>query len=390
MKNLYFKRDNLLHIILKFILFFIIALYPLYIFPSGSIQISHFLLLIFSISVLILIGIPLDKYFYTFLLFLIYCFVVNAFYIFYDIYVFEYGNLKHLKEIFFLTFNFIITISLISFFNHQKKINVIFYGLASAFAIIIFSYFYQSYFGLLDYRFQSFFNNPNQLGYFSVCSFSIVYLFYRNFYISYYLMIGLTIFIVLLSILTLSKAAFISLFLCVLFAIKPFNYKHAKIIILIFLLSILFFITLFYIQILETKFFGRFVNTLNENDSSLEVRGYLIFLEANFLEAIFGIGPKKIHELRGYEIHSTFMMILSSYGFIGFSIFTLLIIYWALDIKKSYGLNGVICICFPSLLYGLTHNGIRFSMFWIVFSLSIVLSNELINQKKFKLYKNEK
>jgi hypothetical protein len=390
MKNLYFKTDNLLHIILKFILFFIIALYPLYIFPSGSIQISHFLLLIFSISVLILIDIPLDKYFHTFLLFLIYSFVVNVFYVFYDIYVFEYNNLKYLKGILFLSFNFIITISLISFFNHQKKFNVIFYGLVTALAIIIFSYFYQFFFGSLNYRFQSFFNNPNQLGYFSVCSFSIVYLFYRNFYISYYLMIGLSIFLVLLSILTLSKAAFISLFLCVLFIIKPYNYKYSKIIILIFLLSIFFFITFFYLQITETNFFYRFINTLNESDSSMEVRGYFVYLEANFLEAIFGIGPNKVHELRGYEIHSTFMMILTSYGLIGFLIFSLLMLYWALDIKKSYGLNGLICICAPSLLYGLTHNGIRFSMFWIVFAVSIALSKEIINQKKFRLYKNEK
>ena len=390
MKNLYFKTDNLLHIILKFILFFIIALYPLYIFPSGSIQISHFLLLIFSISVLILIDIPLDKYFHTFLLFLIYSFVVNVFYVFYDIYVFEYNNLKYLKGILFLSFNFIITISLISFFNHQKKLNVIFYGLVTALAIIIFSYFYQFFFGSLNYRFQSFFNNPNQLGYFSVCSFSIVYLFYRNFYISYYLMIGLSIFLVLLSILTLSKAAFISLFLCVLFIIKPYNYKYSKIIILIFLLSIFFFITFFYLQITETNFFYRFINTLNESDSSMEVRGYFVYLEANFLEAIFGIGPNKVHELRGYEIHSTFMMILTSYGLIGFLIFSLLMLYWALDIKKSYGLNGVICICAPSLLYGLTHNGIRFSMFWIVFAVSIALSKDIINQKKFRLYKNEK
>ena len=51
-------------------------------------------------------------------------------------------------------------------------------------------------------------------------------------------------------------------------------------------------------------------------------------------------------------------------------------IIWILDINKTYGLRGLICVCAPSLLYGLTHNGIRFSMFWIMFAVSIHLSNE--------------
>ena len=67
-------------------------------------------------------------------------------------------------------------------------------------------------------------------------------------------------------------------------------------------------------------------------------------------------------------------MILTSYGLIGFLIFFTLIFIWILDINKTYGLRGVICVCAPSLLYGLTHNGIRFSMFWILFAISIYLS----------------
>ena len=116
----------------------------------------------------------------------------------------------------------------------------------------------------------------------------------------------------------------------------------------------------------------------------MEVRGYFVYLEANFLESIFGMGPQKIHEIRGYEVHSTFMMILSSYGLIGFLIFSALMLFWVIDIEKTYGLNGVMCICAPTLLYGLTHNGIRFSMFWIIFATSILMSKELIKKKNFK------
>jgi hypothetical protein len=382
MKNLHFKEDNLSHAILKLILYFAIALYPIYLFPSGTIQISHFLLIIFSILTLIHIGISPNKYFFTFSFLLIYIYFVEGFYVFYDIYEIGHFNLKYLKGVLFLTYNFILTVSLMSFLNHKRRFNVILYGLATAILIILFSILYEYFFKTFEYRFQSYFNNPNQLGYFSVCCFSLIYLFYRNLYISYYFMIASIVIVVLFSILTLSKAAFISLFLCVVFVIKPYNYKYSKIIIAILLLLIILFMTFFYQQILETHVFSRFINTLNENDSSLKMRGYFVYFEANYLEAIFGMGPKKIHDLQGYEVHSTFMMILSSYGFIGFSIFSLLILFWALDIKKSYGFSGVICVCAPSILYGLTHNGIRFSMFWIIFATSIFLSKELIKQKK--------
>ena len=384
MKNIDFKRNNLLHIILKFILYFTIALYPLYLFPSGTIQISHFLLLIFSVFILIFFGFSLEKYFYTFLLFLTYCCIINIFYITYDFYVFEYNNFKYSKGMLFLSYNFILTISLISFFNYQKKFNVILYGLATAILIILFSIFYEYFTDSATYRFKGYFNNPNQLGYFSACSFSLIYLLYRNLYIPYYLLIVSLTIVILFSILTLSKAAFISLFLCVLFALKPYNYKYSKIIMSIIFLSGVFFMIYFYPQISETNLFHRFTHTLTESDSSMEVRGYFVYLEANFLESIFGMGPQKIHEIRGYEVHSTFMMILSSYGLIGFLIFSALMLFWVIDIEKTYGLNGVMCICAPTLLYGLTHNGIRFSMFWIIFATSILMSKELIKKKNFK------
>ena len=62
-------------------------------------------------------------------------------------------------------------------------------------------------------------------------------------------------------------------------------------------------------------------------------------------------------------------------------------IFWILDIKNSYGFRAVICVCGPSLLYGLTHNGLRFSMFWIMFAVTIALSKILLNKKNLKTFK---
>ena len=56
----------------------------------------------------------------------------------------------------------------------------------------------------------------------------------------------------------------------------------------------------------------------NESDSSLEIRGYKVFFESNSLQALFGMGIKNIFMIHKYEIHSTFFMILTSFGVIGF------------------------------------------------------------------------
>ena len=74
--------------------------------------------------------------------FLIYCYLVNIFYFYYDLNVYNEVNLnifknptiKYLNNILFLSYNFILTISLITYFKSQKH-NVILYGLSTAIMI---------------------------------------------------------------------------------------------------------------------------------------------------------------------------------------------------------------------------------------------------------------
>ena len=327
MKSFDLIKNNLLNKALNFFLFFGFSLFPIYLFDSGSIQISHFLLLIFSLLVLTILGIPRDKYFYFFGIFLIYVIIVNIFYIYYDLYFKGDNNLRFLKELLFLIYNFLLTISLISYYYYQRKFNLILYGLITAIGIMLISLLYKYLIGITSFRFTGFFNNPNQLGYYCVCCFSLIYLFYRNLYISYKLMIFFMLIVIFLSILTLSKAAYISLILCFMLAIKPFNYKYSKIVWILFFLIILFLFILFFQQISDTSYYRRIINIASEEDSSLEVRGYLVYFKASFLQSIFGLGPKNVYLIHGYEIHSTFAMILSSYGLVGFLIFSLLMFF---------------------------------------------------------------
>tara|TARA_A100000164_G_scaffold379178_1_gene422768 strand:+ start:232 stop:1422 length:1191 start_codon:yes stop_codon:yes gene_type:complete len=394
MKKFDLIENNSLSTFLKFILYFGISLYPIYIFGSGLIQIGHFLLLIFSIIVLIKIGIPINRYFYTFLIFLAYCYLVSIYYLFYDLYVFKEirldisvfknPSIKYLKELLFLTYNFILTLSIISFFNNQKKSNLVSYALVTAILIILYAVLTNVLLSKSTFRFAGYFNNPNQLGYFSICCFSLIYLLYRNLYINYFSMIICFIVLISFSILTLSKAAYISLFLCSVFAIKPFNLKYSKILETAYFLSLICVLIIFSQKIMDMWFFERILNITKESDSSFAHRGYNIFFESNYLQSLFGIGLKNMYTIHTYEIHSTFGMILTCYGLAGFLIFFALMLFWILDIKNSYGFRGVICVCGPSLLYGLTHNGIRFSMFWILFAISISLCRELNRQKNFK------
>lgn len=383
MKNIELSLNFLSKNILKVILFFGIASYPVYIFSPGSIQITHALLLLFSILVLTIIGIPRNKYFYVFLFFLFYCYVVNIFYLYKDFFLITEITFKYYTELMFLTYNFILTISLISYFKkHKHKVDyMVFYGIIFANLIILSHLFYIFFFGELDYRYHSTFNNPNQMGYFSACCFSLIYLFYRNNFISYYLMFFLMLLLIFFSLLTLSKAAYFAISLCFLFAIKPINYKYGKIFWIVIFLTVIALIIIFFPIISELGFYGRTINVFKEQDSSLELRGYTVYFQASFLQSIFGMGIKNIFQIHGYEIHSTFMMILTSYGIIGFLIYVLLTLFWIFDVKKLYGLYGVICICGPVLLYGLTHNGIRFSFFYILFATSIFMSNKLVQEK---------
>ena len=221
MKKINLVDNTLLDTTFKIILFFGIFLYPVYLFDSGSIQISHYLLFIFSFIVLVINRILLDKYFFTFLFFLAYCLIVTVFYLYYDLtelsdiklHTNKSSTIKYLKELLFLSYNFILTISLLSFLNYQKKFNLIFYGVVCANLIILITMLYKFTTGGLEFRFPALFNNPNQLGYYCICSFSLIYLFYRNQYIPYYLMI-MSLLIIIFSMLTLSKASYVALFLC--------------------------------------------------------------------------------------------------------------------------------------------------------------------------------
>lgn len=217
------------------------------------------------------------------------------------------------------------------------------------------------------------FNNPNQLGYFSVCLLSLIYLFYRQQKISYLIALagfGISIF---LSITSLSKAAMLANFTVVLLAIKP-SFSKGSLILWIAGISIsLGIIGYLFSQgsFNEFMFIQRLENMAHENDSSIKERGYFAILEGNTLQIIFGLGQQEVFLIVGHEVHSTLGSTLNNYGIIGFFLFLSIFIIWARRLWISYGTVGLICIAAPPVLYGVTHNGIRFTIFWLLFAASL-------------------
>lgn len=71
------------------------------------------------------------------------------------------------------------------------------------------------------------------------------------------------------------------------------------------------------------------------------------------------------------EIHSTVATMLFSYGLLGLGAFLALVISLFMRLPLSIAIYQI-----PSLIYGLTHNGIRFSFFWVVIGLMMAIAWE--------------
>ncbi|MFS0738525.1 hypothetical protein ABC347_15880 [Sphingomonas sp. 1P06PA] len=117
---------------------------------------------------------------------------------------------------------------------------------------------------------------------------------------------------------------------------------------------------------------------LNRDDrvSQLEVRNYNRILKY-YQYTAFGAGEgflARFEEQRGAvvaEIHSSFGTMLFSYGIVGLTLFSLALITLARSLPFSLAIYIV-----PVLIYGLTHQGLRFTFFWMMLGLMLSIAAE--------------
>ncbi len=237
-----------------------------------------------------------------------------------------------------------------------------------------------------------FFNNPNQLGYFALLVMSIFVvtpsILRKNKIISFLV----TILCAYLVLLSGSRASLVGIFVLgiILFVSEGFRFEVKSFLFLLFVLiiSINFLISSDWFvnqwEVIENR------SQAKEStfESEWEVRGYdRILLYPEYI--LYGAGEmankrftKSLHQL---EIHSAFGNILFSYGILGFFFF---IKFLYQIIKQRLLLN--LLIMSPVLLYNLTHQGLRFTQFWIFLALVFIYSYQESKPKSINYGTNQR
>lgn len=353
-----------------------IALKPLYLNASGSLQIADIFMVLGLIYVLLSArgrvrlptgAKPFLKILWTFTLFV--C-VING--------LWSLTGYSYIKPILYYGFNFLAVILCLCIYRKVGKQNyeqAICNGLfLSAIVALL---------GLVmdgqHKRATGFFNNPNQLGYYGIIIVSFVLLFKKNrwsFKEVFVFVAG-----VVCVTLSLSKAAFVGLlFQCILSVIFIGNKKSRKtiikqlvLIVLVGMILYLFLFTDIFTGILSNSGFQSLIRmrdhlmaAMGESDSKLgSGRGYDRIKELG-VHFLWGMGEgnySRFVSLRGLEVHSTYASIIVSYGVIGFLLFIAVLL-------KAIWRNNQFCRNFTilsgSLIYALTHNGIRNTLLWIL------------------------
>jgi hypothetical protein len=217
------------------------------------------------------------------------------------------------------------------------------------------------------------FNNPNQLGYWSVLSLCMFWSIARKLKLKWYIQAPTVLCLMYTTANSLSKSAIISTaFLCLLHFVKKPKLLFIGLIALAPAYLVL------ENSMLAERVSARLESIGEQQDDHLTSRGYTRIL--NYPEYVMvGAGegaldrfPLSEKDWRGkyLEIHSTLGTILFSYGLVGLAAFGAAI--WRLYRMSS---DGRFVYLLPPLFYGLTHQGLRFSFFWLLLAVLALLSS---------------
>lgn len=363
-----------------------IATKPLYLRSSGSVQISD-LLFALVFGMFCFSGAPLvrkdreRRWLAVLTICVLYQFVVNMFWYFrtQNQTVNDYSMLK--SNLYYI-FNLIVCVTVLQLnaskgFQYTLRLVLMGFALSVAVALVGVLFQYRG-FG----RARGFFNNPNQLGYYCIVALTVVTFFAKDIRPSVrFLLVVAT---VGMSLLSLSKASILAstVLLCAYF-VRSRDRAGDVARLLSILISVIAVAVLIYILIyadwefLNEKHFivmlrKRIGALTTENDSSFATgRGYARLKEISFW--IFtGVGEgaySRFTTMTGKEVHSTYASFIVSYGFIGFFLLVK-VICDALFSQKQYLRN---LLCFSGILaYGLTHNGIRSTLLWVLITMLLV------------------
>jgi hypothetical protein len=342
---------------------------PFYLLPSGLPQIGDVLAILVAAGVLLRVGWRTAQPFAVPAILLI-CFVWYVFLVDFG-WVVATGRSSIVLKPLYYAFNLLIFLTLLALYSRAGRdfLRLTIWGVSlSVFIQVILSFAMPQ--ESATFRQSLFFNNPNQLGYFALLSTAIFAYGCQSLKIHplHQLLFFPAAFY--LTILSLSKAAIIgTAILCLfLFTRKPLLGLALT------SLVVFWFYAVPAGQETRTDLGRRFASVGVHEDDSWAGRGYdriAFHPELLFWGAGEGGYERFESQLAGTEMHSSWGTVLFSYGIPGSALFLLFLGYLFVQ-------SGIYSLLYflPVTFYGLTHNGIRFTLLWVFLAFLLCAAHE--------------
>ncbi|TFH88170.1 hypothetical protein EQG41_04505 [Billgrantia azerbaijanica] len=364
------RRAASLSSIVTFLLALAISLSPLYFFPSGGPQLTDFAFVVFS-SVVALAAVSNKIYLekrdkrllVLFILLCLWVLVVSS------VNTIYFSMTEILFPSLFYIYNTIVAVMVFMFLKESPSAGARAIKIGAVLSTVIVLVFWFSDLTASTRRVDGSFNNPNQLAYYSLVIISILLCVLNNKELLkpvYLCVIGvLVVYTLSSSSLTAVVALFISLFgvLCkVSGTLRSALTRGVSLLAIIVVAGSVFMMTEkgnTVVNMVE----ARFLLLDDKLEDVGESRGYSRILE--YPEYIFFGAGERGRDRFGYghshEIHSTFGTLLFSYGIVGVVLFMMLLV----STIREGGFYHFFALAAP-LFYAITHNGLRFTLFWIL------------------------
>jgi hypothetical protein len=248
----------------------------------------------------------------------------------------------------------------------------------------------------LNVRHALWFNNPNQLSLFAslIMAFTIVL---KKYYFSistdrrekiFISFVFFTVFIIghFYTIISASRAGFVCTFILDAIAVWVFyNRNIIGVTLIIITVFGLFIVTGIHQTKITKIIFQKNISNLSiyKRFSNVDLKQKLIDrtkvgFNFNNLDIIFGSGKTNKTQLDSKEAHNTFVDVLYSYGIIGGILFAIFIFTY---LKSCYYNKFHMAVIMAFIPFHLSHNLIRFRLFWIflalIYSINFLRSNNM-------------
>ncbi|MBM4273390.1 MAG: hypothetical protein FJ134_02870 [Deltaproteobacteria bacterium] len=376
---------------LGLMLIIVFALVPIYIFPSGRPQLADVFILI-----LMLYGLAGNHGKEPFLMdkvFSLFPFIAWAVLINFAYFLMDPGDMPVIWKIAELSYSFLLLYSFTLIFKRVIRTSLAYIYLGIVLSIFLAFLIKGSYEETV--RFALSFNNPNQLGYFSLLllGFGVLLIqFQKTRKENIFYLIGDIIIIIgghLFALLASSRGAIMGIVIMDIWLAT--HIRNKKVLFnVIFVAIVAVSVNIFLApDFIEKRLYARPGKTYDMPEAADETQKRILhqFSIMSGVQYIIGRGGGSysrdmdaFNMVKGIgEVHNIFGDIFRCYGLIGLTMFS----YWIFKIIwTTRVLSGTIWIWTAVLLYNMSHNGVRFRAFWLLIALMLAMVAAIRDEQK--------